>query len=65
MNIEELIGDQPVSVQINNALQNHDHKDYVSKSEFEDLKKIVEKLYELIGDTPVSEQINKALQDWR
>jgi lipid A disaccharide synthetase len=61
VNIEELIGDRPVSEQISNAMQGYN----VTRAEFEALKKEVAKLAELLGDSPVSEQINKALQDWR
>ena len=64
--IEALIGDTPVSVQLNDALAdfakiNHTHN-YVSCEEFFALKKIVDRLVELVGDTPVSQQILDAIK---
>lgn len=66
--VSELIGDTPVSVQLNYALdkmadKDHTHDDYVPKSDFEELKKIVETLVDLVGDTPVSAQIYAAIQN--
>ena len=66
--IETLIGDTPVSEQLSAALsymapKEHIHDDYVSREEFEALKKQIELLLELVGDTPVSEQINIAINN--
>lgn len=58
--LQALIGDTPASEQISAALNNHDHKNYASLEEFNELKKIVMQLCDLIGDTAVSEQINTA-----
>ena len=60
-----LIGDIPVSDQIMIALENHNHKDYVSRNEIEDLKKKVEMLLQLVGDTSVSDQIAIALNNMK
>ena len=63
MNIEELIGDTPVSAQINMAIKNHTHTDYATREEVADLKRKIELLVNLIGDTPVSEQIYAAIKN--
>ena len=65
-NIQALIGDTPVSVQINNAMSfmapiDHTH-DYAPYEEFIALKRVVDQLIELVGDTPVSQQINNAIK---
>ena len=57
-----LVGDIPVSEQITIAIDNHTHKDYVNRSEIEDLQKKIELLLQLVGDTPVSEQIKAAIK---
>ena len=64
---ETIVGDTPVSVQLNNALckmaeADHVHEEYVSIAEFNKLKEIVEQLVTLVGDTSVSEQIAAALK---
>ena len=64
--IESLIGDKPVSEQLDAALgrmalKEHDH-DYVARDEFETLKRRLEMLEDLIGDVSVAEQIARALQ---
>lgn len=63
--IEPIVGDTPVSVQLNAALNK-----MASKEEVEDmridinvLKKDMEKLMALLGDTSVSEQINMAISN--
>jgi hypothetical protein len=56
-----LIGDTPVSEQIMTAIASHNHSDYVTHDEVEDLKKKIELLLQLVGDTPVSEQIEVAI----
>lgn len=65
-NIEGLVGDTTVSQQIDTAIKNKADKDhvhdYVSISDFNSLKKEVERLIELIGDESVSEQINAAIK---
>lgn len=65
--IDSIIGDTPVSVQLNTALdqmasRDHVHKDYVPRVEFESLKRNVETLIALVGDVPVSEQIANAIE---
>ena len=58
--LQALAGDTPVSEQISAALHTHDHKDYVSREEFDALKQTVMQLCDLMGDTAVSEQISVA-----
>lgn len=65
--IDSIIGDTPVSVQLNTALdqmasRDHVHEDYVPRVEFESLKRNVETLIALVGDVPVSEQIANAIE---
>ena len=65
--IDNIIGDTPVSVQLNAALnqmasKDHVHEDYVPRVEFESLKRNVEALIALVGDVPVSEQIANAIE---
>lgn len=64
--VDGIIGDVPVSEQLSLALEHmadkdHKHEEYVSREEFNALKRDVDKLIDLIGDTPVSEQINEAI----
>ena len=64
--IDNIIGDTPVSVQLNTALsqmadKDHVHENYVTREEFYALKQDVETLISLIGDTSVSEQIAMAM----
>lgn len=64
---ENIVGDTPVSVQLNTALdqmakKDHVHEEYVTVVEFNKLKEIVEQLVTLVGDTSVSEQIAAALK---
>ena len=59
--IKEFVGDTAVVKQINKALKGHEH-DCPTREEYEELKKMVEKIAFLVGDAPVVEQINKALQ---
>ena len=64
---ETIVGDTPVSVQLNNALSqmaknDHAHDEYATKEELYRLKEIVEQLVTLVGDTSVSEQIAAALK---
>lgn len=64
--IEQIIGDVPVSVQLNEALdhmasKDHRHDNYVSREEFNKLKQIVENLVSLVGDESVAVQINNAI----
>ena len=65
--IDSIIGDTPVSLQINYAVsqmasKDHVHEDYVPRVEFESLKRDVEALIALVGDIPVSEQIVNAIE---
>lgn len=65
--IEILIGDTPVSEQLGAALsymapKEHEHDNYVTREEFEAVRRQVELLLELVGDTSVAEQIITALQ---
>ena len=67
-NIHTLIGDTPVSEQLDAALshmatKDHTHDEYVPRAEFDALKRKVELLIELVGDIPVSEQINTAIHN--
>lgn len=66
--IEEIVGDVPVSEQLNAALsrmaeRDHAHEEYVLRSEFESLKRVVDDLIALIGDESVSAQINNAIKN--
>ena len=58
-----LIGDIPVSEQIMTAIESHNHSEYVTKNEVEDLKRKIDMLMALIGDTSVSDQIAMALKN--
>lgn len=65
--VSELIGDTPVSVQLNTVLDAT-----VSKEDFQALKneiimllKEINHIIDLVGDTSVSEQIYNALQSRR
>lgn len=64
--IEKIVGDVPVSVQLNDALsemsrKDHVHDEYVTLKEFNQLKQIVENLVNLVGDESVAVQINNAM----
>ena len=64
--INNLIGDTPVSEQLSAALErmapkDHTH-DYATRDEVEELRRKFEMLADLIGDTSVSEQIALALK---
>lgn len=63
MNVEELIGDRPVSEQISVAIKNHSHNEYATREEVAELKRKIELLIDLIGDTPVSQQIYDAIKN--
>lgn len=58
--MQELVGDTPVSCQLDTALRAHHHGDYSTWDEYNALKLEVQKLTELVGDTSVAEQINAA-----
>lgn len=65
--IETLIGDTPVSEQLGAALsymapKEHIHENYVTRAEFEAVRRQVELLLQLVGDTSVAEQIITAFQ---
>ena len=59
--VQELIGDTSVQNQLNIALNNHTHENYVTRTEYDALKAQVDRMSELVGDTPVAIQINTAL----
>ena len=60
--ISSIIGDTPVSEQVDLMMRKpHYHDEYVLVSEFNKLKKGVERLASLVGDMSVSDQINKAI----
>lgn len=66
--LDTLIGDVPVSEQLGAALErmaqvDHVHDEYVTRDEFEQLRKQLEKLIDLVGDAPISEQIYAALNN--
>ena len=44
------------------ASKSHTHEDYVTRKEYDALKKQVDMLTNLVGDTSVSEQINVAIK---
>ena len=65
--LDSIVGDTPVSEQLCIALErtapkNHIHNNYVTREEFEELKRIVRTLVDLVGDMSVSEQIAAALK---
>lgn len=65
--LETLIGDTPVSEQLGAALsymapKEHAHDNYVTREEFDAVRRQVELLLELVGDAPVAEQIITAMQ---
>lgn len=64
--IRSLIGDTPVSEQLNIALNKmadklHAHDEYITRDEYNELKVHVEMLMDLVGDVAVSEQISNAI----
>lgn len=66
-NIHSLIGDTPVSEQLDIAInrmaeKDHSHDCYALMAEFVALKKRVDELEALVGDIPVSVQINEAIK---
>jgi hypothetical protein len=66
--IESIIGDTPVSVQLAMALDDmatkeHQHEEYATKFEVEDLRKKIDMLIDLVGDVSVSEQIYTAIKE--
>ena len=66
--LEDIIGDVPVSEQLNAALihmaaKDHEHEEYVHRAEFESLKRVVDELVDLIGDESVAAQINNAIKN--
>ena len=65
--LSSLVGDTPVSVQLEAALEcmalkDHEHSNYADRNEIEDLKRKIEMLIDLVGDMPVSEQISNAIE---
>ena len=66
--LHSIVGDVPVAEQFGDALEymapkKHEHSEYVTNVEFEDLKKKVESLARLVGDMSVSEQICEAINN--
>ena len=55
--IHDIVGDTPVPNQINNAINNHIHKECVTREEYDALKKQVDMISDLVGDTSVASQI--------
>ena len=55
--IHDIVGDTPVPNQLNNAINNHIHKGYVTREEYNALKKQVDMISDLVGDTSVASQI--------
>lgn len=62
--VSELIGDTPVSVQLNTVIDTTVNKEefQILKNEIFMLRKEIEHIAQLVGDTSVSEQINNAIQ---
>lgn len=65
--VETLIGDTPVSIQLATALsyvaqKDHVHENYVTRAEYEALRRQVDILLELVGDMPVADQIGAAIR---
>ena len=62
--LEGIIGDTPVSVQLDAALSQMATKEDVSSllKEVRHIRKQLDTLYELVGDVAVSEQINIAIE---
>ena len=62
----DLIGDIPVSNQIETALehmvQKYHTQEYATKSEVEELKKKIDMLMDLVGDISVADQIATAIK---
>ena len=65
--VSELIGDTPVSVQLNTVIDTTVNKEEFQtlKNEIIMLRKEIEHIAQLVGDTSVSEQINNAIQSVR
>jgi hypothetical protein len=65
--VSELIGDTPVSVQLNTVIDTTVNKEEFQtlKNEIFMLRKKIEHIAQLVGDTSVSEQINNAIQSVR
>lgn len=59
--IQELVGDTSVARQLDAALRAHEHDNYLTREEYDELKKKVEQLSSLVGDTSIVEQISIAL----
>lgn len=60
------MGDVPVSEQLGAALQHmapkeHTHDNYITREEYEILRRQVELLLDLVGDTSVANQISAAI----
>ena len=65
--VSELIGDTPVSVQLNTVIDTTVNKEEFQtlKNEIFMLRKEIEHIAQLVGDTSVSEHINNAIQSVR
>lgn len=65
-NMENIVGDTPVSVQLSIALdrmaeRHHVHNEYAMRDDVEELKKKIDILIDLVGDMPVAKQISMAI----
>lgn len=68
--LENLIGDVPVSEQLDAALarmasKEHEHDEYAMRDEVEYLKQKINMLMDLVGDVSVSEQIHMAIENMK
>ena len=66
--LSTLIGDVPVSEQLaaaleRMALKGHEHNEYVTRSEVQELIRKIDLLMDLVGDTRVADQIAMALNN--
>lgn len=67
-NFNGIVGDTPVSEQLSIALsqmasKSHAHENYVTRTEYDTLKQVVDTLISLVGDTSVTEQISAAINN--
>lgn len=62
--IQELVGDTPVSYQLDAALRHKAdaHEQQTLQEDLDALKKEIERIANLVGDTSVAEQISAALK---
>lgn len=65
-NMENIVGDTPVSVQLSLVLdrmaeKHHVHDGYAMQDDVEELKKKIDMLIDLVGDISVAQQISMAM----